>query len=86
MVYEGQAQAGECLRTPWGEVREVITVICAGDLIESVVERQIALRAPNFMRHSIAATCALYSTSTTGREKRKHERFRAKVNGAKEAK
>ena len=78
MVYEGQAQAGECLRTPWGEVREVITVICAGDLIESVVERQIALRAPNFMRHSITATCALHG-DTRGREKRDWERFKAKV-------
>lgn len=50
----------------------------AGDLAEALCERSIRLNAPNFMRNSIAGTCALYG-GTTGREKRDRERFVARV-------
>jgi hypothetical protein len=73
--YEGQAQAGDYLRTPWGQVLQVVSVVSAGDLIEAVVERRIAMRAPNFMRDSIAASCALFG-ATSAREKRDNERRR----------
>ena len=77
VVPEGQAQVGDVLRLPSGELREVVAVIGAGDLIEMIVERDIALHAPNFLRDSIAGTCALHG-STTGREKRNHDRWKAK--------
>jgi hypothetical protein len=73
--YEGQAMAGDELVTPWGERRIVLSVVSAGDLIEAVVERRIAMRAPNFMRDSIAASCALFG-ATSAREKRDNERRR----------
>ncbi len=70
-------KAGDVIRTPWGEERIVVSVIGAGDLIEAIVERDILLHAPNFLRDSIAGTCALHG-STTGREKRNHDRWKAK--------
>lgn len=82
VTFEGQAQAGDWLRTPWGELRLVVSVVGAGDLIEAIVERDIALRTPNFMRHSITATCALFGGQTTGREKRNHERFQERLRRA----
>jgi hypothetical protein len=74
-VYEGKAKAGDLIRTWWGQELIVVSVVGAGDLIEAVVERRIAMRAPNFMRDSIAASCALWG-ATSAREKRDNERRR----------
>lgn len=83
IVPEGKAQVGDYVRTPFGEIRQIVSIVNAGDLIEAIVERDIReVRAPNFMRDSIAGICVLWG-DTTGRERRNRQRYLAKVNGAK---
>lgn len=77
---EGQAGPGDLIRTWWGECREVVSVVSAGDVVEAIVERQIALRTPNLLRDSITATCALYSGATSGHEKQRIRQARARLN------
>lgn len=73
---EGQAEEGDYVRTPWGELLEVISVRCANDVIEGISERDRLLDAPNFHRHSITALAMSFG-DTTGREKRDNERRRS---------
>ena len=76
-MYPGQAQAGDLMRDPYGQLVEVVSVTCANALIEGMSERDRLLDAPNYHSAiSITATCSL-SGDTTGREKRDHERWRA---------
>lgn len=77
MTPEGRAGVGDIVHTPHGDYRVIVSVTGAGDLIESVVERAIALRAPNFMRHSITATCSLFG-DTRGRERQTMARWKAR--------
>jgi hypothetical protein len=80
VIPAGQAQAGDCIRLPNGELRTVVSVISAGELVEAIVERQIATYTPNFMRDSITSTCALYGGGdTTGRERRDLARSRRRA-------
>jgi hypothetical protein len=73
---DGLAAVGDTVMAPWGERRLIVAIVGAGDLIEAIVERDIAtVRAPNYMRDSITATCALYG-GTVGREKREIARAR----------
>jgi hypothetical protein len=76
---EGQAAAGDYLRTPWGQELIVVSVMGAGDLIEAIVERQIALRTPNFIRDSITARCALFG-ATSGQERQALRAAKARLN------
>lgn len=81
MKPEGQAQAGDVLKTPWGQWLEVVSVVGAGDVIEAVVERSITAwrTTPNYNRDSAAAMCVMFSGQTTGREKRRMDRARERM-------
>ena len=79
VVPEGRAAVGDCFRDPYGQVFELVAVQSAGLAIEATVAAQIAeyKGTPIFTRDSIAGSCALWGQSS-GREKRNHERWKAK--------
>lgn len=73
-MYEGQvSKPGDRYVTSYGEVREIVTVTNANDLLT-----QMRMRQPSFNAVSAAGLCSLYG-STSGREKRDYERWRAKL-------
>jgi len=78
---EGRAVAGDWIRTPCGELLEVVSITNAGDLIEAIGSQFI--HAPNYQRDSIAGLCVLFSSGTTGREKRNRERYLARLHKEK---
>jgi len=78
VIPEGQAQAGDLLRSPWGEVFEVVSVHGAHEVINAISER-----SPIVRRGSMSERCALFGSQTTGRERRDLERARLKRANAR---
>lgn len=68
---------GDAVLTPFGEYLEVVEVKGAGDVAEALVEKAIRERKPNLIRHSMMENCVHFG-DTTGREKRNHERYKAR--------
>jgi hydroxyethylthiazole kinase-like sugar kinase family protein len=75
----GKARVGDVVLTPDGELREIVWVIGAGDLIGAMSAQALRLRTPSFWINSTAANCALFG-STSAREKRDNERRRHRSN------
>ena len=78
---EGRAKAGDCVRTRHGDIVEIVSITNAGDLIEAIGSQFV--HAPNYQRDSIAGLCVLFSSGTTGREKRNRERYLARLHKEK---
>lgn len=77
MTRDSNAKPGQEFRTPWGELRTLVSVTSAGLWIEAKVNQEIAefRGTPAFTRDSIAGRCVLFG-STTGWERREYERAR----------
>lgn len=69
----GQARPGDCYIDDCGQVREVVSVTSAHDVLVNALDARMRLRTPNFYRDSTTALCALHG-ATTGREKRDYQR------------
>lgn len=78
VVPDGKAQSGDWIRVD-GRLVQVESVTSAHDVIEAQVEQSIRdyKATPHFTRDSIAGRCLLFG-ETSGREKRDHERLKAR--------
>lgn len=80
LMYEGQvSKPGDRYLTEYGELREVVTITNANDLLIEMRKRQ-----PRFNGASAAGLCSLYG-ETSRREKRDYERYKAKVAKGRDA-